>query len=87
MLCYSKSLWNSRCSVVTGAIRGYVASAHIYSFDYDEAIRIVAGVESVIRDRHYAEGCGTQLGSLGGEHRAARLENCVKHAAVSIRFI
>jgi thymidylate synthase len=46
----------ARCSVVTGAMRGYVASAHIYTFDCDEAIRIAAGVESVIRDRYYAEG-------------------------------
>jgi thymidylate synthase len=46
----------ARCSVVTGAMRGYVASAHIYTFDYDEAVRVAAGVESVIQDRYYAEG-------------------------------
>ena len=46
----------ARCSVATGAMRGYVASAHIYSFDYDEAFRIAARFDSVIRDRYYAEG-------------------------------
>ena len=46
----------ARCSVGTGAIRGYVASAHIYIFDYDEAIRIAAGADSVIQDKYYAEG-------------------------------
>lgn len=46
----------ARCAVIPGAMRGYVASAHIYAFDYDEAFRIASGGESVIRDRYYAEG-------------------------------
>jgi thymidylate synthase len=46
----------TRCSVVPGSIRCYVASAHIYAFDYDEAICIASGGGSVIKDRYYEEG-------------------------------
>ena len=46
----------ARCSVATGAMRGYVASAHIYAFDHAEAIRVAAGIDSVINDRYYTEG-------------------------------
>jgi thymidylate synthase len=46
----------ARCSVVPGAMRGYVASAHIYAFDYDEAVGIASGDGSVIHDKYYTEG-------------------------------
>ena len=46
----------TRCLVVPGAMRGYIASAHIYAFDYSDAVRIGSGREFVIRDKYYSEG-------------------------------
>lgn len=45
-----------RCDIVAGALRGYVASAHIYGFDLDEAREIVAGAPIRIVDRYYQFG-------------------------------
>ncbi len=46
----------SRCGASPGALRGYVASAHIYAFDLDEARRICAGEAIEISDRYYVSG-------------------------------
>lgn len=46
----------ARCSVATGGMRGYIASAHIYAFDFAEAQRIVSGELLTIQDKYYAEG-------------------------------
>lgn len=45
-----------QCAVETGAMRGYIASAHIYAFDMEDARRIVSGETLPITDRYYAEG-------------------------------
>lgn len=45
-----------RCNMVSGTLRGYVASAHIYDFDMDEARQIVAGIPIRIADRYYELG-------------------------------
>jgi thymidylate synthase len=46
----------NRCSVATGGIRGYIASAHIYAFDLAEAKRIISGERFTIQDKYYAKG-------------------------------
>jgi thymidylate synthase len=46
----------ARCSVETGGMRGYIASAHIYAFDMAEAQRIVSGERLNIKDKYYTEG-------------------------------
>ena len=46
----------ARCSIATGGMRGYVASAHIYAFDVAESQRIVSGETLKIQDKYYAEG-------------------------------
>ncbi|QVL49482.1 MAG: hypothetical protein KFB96_02890 [Thiocapsa sp.] len=46
----------TRCDVATGGLRGYIASAHIYSFDVIEARRILSGDCECIEDRYYQEG-------------------------------
>jgi thymidylate synthase len=45
-----------RCAVETGTMRGYIASAHIYDFDMDDARRIVSGGTVAISDRYYTAG-------------------------------
>lgn len=45
-----------RCDTVSGTLRGYVASAHIYDFDVDEAHRLVDGEPVKISDRYYELG-------------------------------
>lgn len=45
-----------RCNTVSGTLRGYVASAHIYAFDMDEARRLVAGAPLRINDKYYEHG-------------------------------
>ena len=44
------------CGVAVGAMRGYIASAHIYGYDIDDAKRLVAGEQLTIADRYYQ--CG-----------------------------
>lgn len=46
----------SRCGTSAGALRGYIASAHIYAFDLDEARRLCAGEAIKISDRYYESG-------------------------------
>ena len=60
----------SRCGTSPGALRGYVASAHIYAFDLDEARRICAGEAIKIADRYYVSGprsIRTESHCLAGE--------------------
>lgn len=45
-----------RCNAVIGTLRGYVASAHIYAFDTDEARQLLSGAPVKIRDRYYELG-------------------------------
>jgi hypothetical protein len=45
-----------RCGVGPGALRGYIASAHIYDYDIDEARRLCAGEVVKIFDRYYSSG-------------------------------
>ena len=45
-----------RCEAVIGTLRGYVASAHIYEFDLEEARQLVAGNPIRIADRYYEFG-------------------------------
>lgn len=45
-----------RCSTVGGVLRGYIASAHIYAFDVDDARKLAAGTPIRIADRYYELG-------------------------------
>ena len=52
----------TRCGTVPGALRGYVASAHIYEFDLDDARRISAGEAVTISDKYYLSGpCSVRI--------------------------
>lgn len=42
-----------RCSVEIGSIQGYVASAHIYEYDYKEALDICMNRKVSIQDKYY----------------------------------
>ena len=43
----------NRCSVEIGSIKGYVASAHIYEYDYKEALDICMDKKVSIQDKYY----------------------------------
>lgn len=45
-----------KCLVIPGAMRGYIASAHIYAFDIVDARRIASGEILTIRDKYYTDG-------------------------------
>lgn len=45
-----------RCSVEIGNLKGYVASAHIYDYDFIEAKRIISGKKIIIEDKYYTNG-------------------------------
>jgi len=45
-----------RCGASPGALRGYIASAHIYAFDLDDARRICAGDAVQISDKYHLNG-------------------------------
>jgi thymidylate synthase len=45
-----------KCLVTVGALRGYIASGHIYAFDIVDARRIVSGEVLTIRDKYYTDG-------------------------------
>ena len=45
-----------RCGVEPGALRGYIASAHIYDYDIDEARRLCAGGTVKFFDQYYSSG-------------------------------
>ncbi len=45
-----------KCLVTAGAMRGYIASAHIYAFDIVEARRIACGETLTIKDKYYTDG-------------------------------
>lgn len=46
----------TRCGAATGVLRGYVASAHIYEFDLEDARRISRGDALRISDKYYLSG-------------------------------
>ena len=45
-----------RCSVEIGSLRGYVASAHIYEYDFFQAELISSGKKVLIEDKYYING-------------------------------
>ena len=45
-----------RCSVEIGSLRGYVASAHIYEYDFEQAKLLSSGREVHIEDKYYSDG-------------------------------
>ena len=45
-----------RCAVDVGALQGYIASAHIYDFDFTQAKRLCMGEMIKITDQYYAKG-------------------------------
>lgn len=52
-----------RCDCTVGSMMGYVASAHIYSYDYDDAIKLSSGIDIKIDDRFYSHGPSSIRGS------------------------
>lgn len=45
-----------RCSVKVGSLKGYVASAHIYEYDFEEANLVCSNKTIIIKDKYYLEG-------------------------------
>jgi len=45
-----------RCKVAIGSIRGYIASAHIYEFDFKDAQKLLSGEYFQIQDNYYKKG-------------------------------
>jgi hypothetical protein len=46
----------ARCSVGIGPIKGFISSAHIYSFDADDANRLIHKSDIQIKDNYYVKG-------------------------------
>ena len=47
---------SERCGCAIGTMKGHIASAHIYSYDYTDAIRLARGADFKIADRFYSHG-------------------------------
>ena len=45
-----------RCSVESGSIKGYIASAHIYNYDFGQSNDICLDKEVLIKDKYYTSG-------------------------------
>jgi len=45
-----------RCSLELGALKGYIASAHIYDYDFNQANSICLNKEVRIEDKYYTNG-------------------------------
>lgn len=45
-----------RCDVEIGHIRGYIASAHIYEYDFEQAFQICDNKQIYIKDKYYTNG-------------------------------
>jgi thymidylate synthase len=45
-----------RCSEDIGTLKGYIASAHIYEYDFDQANDICSNKEISIKDKYYTNG-------------------------------
>ena len=45
-----------RCSVKVGSLKGYVASAHIYEYDFEQANLVCSNKKIVIKDKYYLQG-------------------------------
>ena len=45
-----------RCAVEIGSLKGYVASAHIYEYDFSQAELIISGKKVTIVDKYYSDG-------------------------------
>lgn len=46
----------ARCAVSVGPIKGFISSAHIYSFDLDDANRLIDKSDFRIKDNYYLKG-------------------------------
>ncbi len=44
------------CDVDVGYIKGYISSAHIYYYDYGQAISLISGNNVKIKDKYYLDG-------------------------------
>ena len=45
-----------KCKVAIGHLKGYVASAHVYSYDFNEACKLYQGDSIKIKDKYYIYG-------------------------------
>jgi thymidylate synthase len=45
-----------KCSVKVGAMKGYIASAHIYDYDFNQAKDLCSNKKTVINDKYYTNG-------------------------------
>ena len=45
-----------RCKVGVGRLKGYIASAHIYDYDFEQAELVAAGHKVNIKDKYYQNG-------------------------------
>lgn len=45
-----------KCSVKVGAMKGYIASAHIYDYDFIQAKDLYFNKEIIIKDKYYTNG-------------------------------
>jgi thymidylate synthase len=45
-----------KCLVDIGSLKGYIASAHIYDYDYEQANNICLNKEITIKDKYYTNG-------------------------------
>jgi thymidylate synthase len=44
------------CSVKVGTMKGYIASAHVYDYDFNQAKDLCSNKEIVIKDKYYTNG-------------------------------
>lgn len=47
---------SNRCSVGMGSLKGYIASAHIYEYDFSDACLLISGKRIHIQDKYYKNG-------------------------------
>lgn len=47
---------SNRCSVSMGSLKGYIASAHIYEYDFSEAQLLISSKKVHIQDKYYTNG-------------------------------
>jgi thymidylate synthase len=45
-----------RCKVGVGSLKGYIASAHIYDYDFEQAELVTSGNKVNIKDKYYQNG-------------------------------
>ncbi len=47
---------SNRCSIDIGSLKGYIASAHIYEYDFPEAQLLISSKKLHIQDKYYTSG-------------------------------